>query len=451
MARARDDEPENAVLREVWRDVLRRDPHQQFFHSDVRGVLRSIGPVLVEHPEYTDVVGRLCEPERVIVFRVPWVDDSGRVRVNRGFRVQFNSALGPYKGGLRFAPSVDLDVVKFLGFEQVFKNALTGQDIGGGKGGADVDPKALSTGELMRFCQSFATELASHVGAAVDVPAGDMGVGSREIGWIYGQYQRLIGYHEPGAFTGKPAVLGGSALRPEATGYGVVYFTRRMLDDQGRDLDGARVVVSGSGSVALHAMAKVIDSGGTVVGCSDSRGSVAEPEGVDVDLLREIKGQGGSVADYAEKRSGATASEGSPFTQECDVALPCATQNEIGPDEARALVDHGCWVVAEGANGPVTPEAREILREAGVGFGPGKAANAGGVAVSALEMQQAAGRERWTAEDVDARLSTIMSDAYDRVREAAERYHGDPGDLENGANAAGFLRVAEAMTSLGVV
>ena len=304
MARARDDEPENAVLREVWRDVLRRDPHQEFFHSDVRGVLRSIGPVLVEHPEYTDVVGRLCEPERVIVFRVPWVDDSGRVRVNRGFRVQFNSALGPYKGGLRFAPSVDLDVVKFLGFEQVFKNALTGQDIGGGKGGADVDPKALSTGELMRFCQSFATELASHVGAAVDVPAGDMGVGSREIGWIYGQYQRLIGYHEPGAFTGKPAVLGGSALRPEATGYGVVYFTRRMLDEQGRDLDGARVVVSGSGSVALHAMAKVIDSGGTVVGCSDSRGSVAEPDGVDVDLLREIKGQGGSVADYAEKRSG---------------------------------------------------------------------------------------------------------------------------------------------------
>jgi glutamate dehydrogenase (NADP+) len=451
MAPERSDEPEDAALREVWRDVLRRDPHQEFFHSDVRGVLRSIGPVLLEHPEYTEIVGRLCEPERVIVFRVPWVDDAGRVRVHRGFRVQFNSALGPYKGGLRFAPSVDLDIIKFLGFEQVFKNALTGQDIGGGKGGADVDPKTLSTGELMRFCQSFATELATHVGAAVDVPAGDMGVGSREIGWIYGQYQRLIGYHEPGAFTGKPSVLGGSALRPEATGFGTVYFTRRMLAEQGRDLDGARVVVSGSGNVALFAMDKVIASGGTVVGCSDSRGSVSEPAGIDVDLLREIKGQRGSVADYAEKRSNAHTSDGSPFTQDCDVALPCATQNEIGPDEARALVENGCWVVAEGANGPVTPEAREILREAGVGFGPGKAVNSGSVAVSALEMQQNAGRERWSAQDVDERLSMIMSDAYDRVRDAAEHYHGDATDLENGANAAGFLRVAEAMTALGVV
>ncbi|MDD7935073.1 NADP-specific glutamate dehydrogenase [Actinomycetospora straminea] len=439
------------AVRHVWRDVLRRDPHQELFHADVRGALRSIAPVLVEHPEYTDVVGRLCEPERVIVFRVPWTDDHGRVRVNRGFRVQFNSALGPYKGGLRFAPTVDLDVVKFLGFEQVFKNALTGQDIGGGKGGADVDPKELSTGELMRFCQSFATELAQHVGATIDVPAGDMGVGPREIGWIYGQYQRLVGHHEPGAFTGKPAVLGGSALRPEATGFGAVYFTQRMLAEQGKDLDGARVVVSGSGNVALFAMEKVIAAGGTVVGCSDSRGSVSEPDGVDVDLLREIKGQRGSVADYAEKRSGATSGSDSAFLLECDVALPCATQNEIGTDEARALVDHGCWVVAEGANGPVRPEAREVLRAAGVGFGPGKAVNSGGVAVSALEMQQNAGRERWTAEDVDTRLQQIMSDAYDRVRDAGERYHGDPADLENGANAAGFLRVAEAMTSLGVV
>jgi glutamate dehydrogenase (NADP+) len=451
MARDRTDEPEDATLREVWRDVLRRDPHQDLFHADVRAVLRSIGPVLLEHPGYVDVVGRLCEPERVIVFRVPWVDDAGRVRVHRGFRVQFNSALGPYKGGLRFAPSVDLDVVKFLGFEQVFKNALTGQDIGGGKGGADVDPKTLSAGELMRFCQSFATEMVQHVGAALDVPAGDMGVGPREIGWIYGQYQRLAGHHEPGVLTGKPAALGGSALRPEATGYGTVYFTQRMLAEQGHDLDGARVVVSGSGNVALHAMDKVVASGGTVVGCSDSRGAVAEPDGVDVAALREVKEQGGSVADYAEKRSGATAGEGSPFTVECDVALPCATQGEIGPDEARALADHGCRVVAEGANGPVTPEARAVLREAGVGFGPGKAANAGGVAVSALEMQQAAGRERWSADEVDERLSTIMSEAFDRVRDAAERYHGDPTDLENGANAAGFLRVAEAMTALGVV
>jgi glutamate dehydrogenase (NADP+) len=454
MAHAQDGQEDDGLdeqVREVWRDVLRRDPHQELFHADVRGVLRSIGPVLAEHAEYADVVGRLCEPERVIVFRVPWVDDAGRVRVNRGFRVQFNSALGPYKGGLRFAPSVDLDVVKFLAFEQVFKNALTGQDIGGGKGGADVDPKELSAGELMRFCQSFATELARHVGAAVDVPAGDMGVGSREIGWIHGQLQRLLGRHEPGALTGKPAVLGGSALRPEATGFGTVYFTQRMLAEQGRDLDGARVVVSGSGNVALYAMDKVLASGGTVVGCSDSRGAVSEPDGVDVDALREVKSQGGSVADYAEKRSGATAVDGSPFTLDCDVALPCATQGEIGPDEARALVDTGCWAVAEGANGPVTPEARAVLREAGVAFAPGKAANSGGVAVSALEMQQAAGRERWTAEDVDERLQTIMTDAFDRVRDAAERYHGDATDLENGANAAGFLRVAEAMTALGVV
>ena len=451
MARARDDEPENAVLREVWRDVLRRDPHQEFFHSDVRGVLRSIGPVLVEHPEYTDVVGRLCEPERVIVFRVPWVDDSGRVRVNRGFRVQFNSALGPYKGGLRFAPSVDLDVVKFLGFEQVFKNALTGQDIGGGKGGADVDPKALSTGELMRFCQSFATELASHVGGAVDVPAGDMGVGSREIGWIYGQYQRLIGYHEPGAFTGKPAVLGGSALRPEATGYGAVYFTRGMLDDQGRDLDGARVVVSGSGSVALHAMAKVIDSGGTVVGCSDSRGSSPSPTASTSTSCARSRARAARWPTTPRSASGATAREGSPFTQEVRRRAALRDAERDRPRRGARARRPRVLGRRRGRQRPVTPEAREILREGGVGFGPGKAANAGGVAVSALEMQQAAGRERWSAEDVDARLSTIMSDAYDRVREAAERYHGDPGDLENGANAAGFLRVAEAMTALGVV
>ena len=454
-ARGHDDRrpaPEiRAQVREVWRDVLRRDPHQTLFHGDVLGVLRSVGPVLAEHPEYVDVLSRLCEPERQIVFRVPWTDDEGRTRVNRGFRVQFNSALGPYKGGLRFAPSLDMDTIKFLGFEQVFKNALTGQDIGGGKGGADFDPKRASPREIMRFCQSFGTELAGHVGAATDVPAGDMGVGPREIGWIYGQYQRIIGFHEPGAFTGKPAVLGGSALRPEATGYGVVYFTQRMLAEQGRDLDGARVVVSGSGNVATFAMDRAITAGATVVGCSDSRGSVSEPDGVDVDALREVKAQGGSVADYAEKRSGASTSSASPFTLECDVALPCATQNEIGPDEARTLVDNGCWVVVEGANGPVTPPARDMLRESGIGFGPGKAANAGGVAVSALEMQQNAGRERWRAEDVDESLFRIMRDIHDRARDAGERYCGDPTDYENGANAAAFLRVAEAVHSLGVV
>lgn len=456
MGRARSDDrrpaPEIAAqVRAIWRDVLRRDPHQVLFHGNVREVLTSIGPVLAEHPEYADVVARLCEPERQIVFRVPWVDDAGRTRVNRGFRVEFSSALGPYKGGLRFAPSVDLDVVKFLGFEQVFKNALTGLHIGGAKGGADLAVKEASPGEIMRFCQSFATELARHVGAWSDVPAGDIGVGSREIGWMLGQYQRVVGRHEPGAFTGKPAALGGSALRPESTGYGVVHFLLRMLAEQGRDLDGARVVVSGSGTVALHAMDKVVAAGARVVGCSDSTGSVAEPDGVDVDALREVKSQGGSVGDYAEKRSGASTSSASPFLQECEVALPCATQNEIRTDEARGLVEKGCWAVVEGANGPVTPEAREILRGGGVGFGPGKAANAGGVAVSALEMQQAAGRECWSAEEVDERLEQIMADVHDRARDAGERYCGDPSDYENGANAAGFLRVAEAVTALGVV
>lgn len=440
-----------ATLRGVWHEVLRRDPDQAQFHGAVREMLTSVGPVLAEHPQYAEVLGRLCEPERQVVFRVPWVDDAGRARVNRGFRVQFSSALGPYKGGLRFVPGLSLDVVKFLAFEQVFKNALTGQDLGGAKGGADFAVKDASPGEVMRFCQSFATELAAHVGSWTDVPAGDMGVGPREVGWMFGQYRRLVGRDEPGALTGKPAALGGSALRPEATGYGVVYFCRRMLAEQGRDLDGARVVVSGSGNVALHAMDKVVAVGGLVVGCSDSRGSVAEPDGVDVAALREVKELGGSVADYAEGRSGATTSSGSPFNTECEVALPCATQNEIGPDEARALVQHGCWTVVEGANGPVTPAARRVLREGKVVFGPGKAANAGGVAVSALEMQQAAGREQWSAEEVDDRLGTIMTEVHDRARDAGERYCDDPADYGNGANAAAFLRVAEAVQRLGVV
>jgi glutamate dehydrogenase (NADP+) len=457
MAPARDGEDRRpseaatATLREVWRDVLRRDPDQPQFRGAVREVLGSIGPVLAEHPELVEGLGRLCEPERQVVFRVPWVDDAGRARVNRGFRVQFNSALGPYKGGLRFVPGLTLDVVKFLAFEQVFKNALTGQDLGGAKGGADFAVKDASPGEVMRFCQSFATELAAHVGSRTDVPAGDMGVGPREVGWMLGQYRRLVGQDDPGALTGKPAVLGGSALRPEATGYGVVYFVQRMLAEQGRDLDGTRVVVSGSGNVALHAMAKAVAAGATVVGCSDSRGSVAEPDGIDVDALREVKDRGGSVADYAEGRSGASASSGSVFMQECDVALPCATQNEIGPEEAHRLVENGCATVVEGANGPVTPAARRILREGKVGFGPGKAANAGGVAVSALEMQQAAGREQWSAEEVDERLSVIMAEVHDRARDAGERYCDDPGDYENGANAAAFLRVAEAVHRLGVV
>lgn len=437
-------------LREVYREVLGRDRGEPLFTGAVREVLADAAPVLEEHPDLVDVLGAVCEPERLVVFRVPWTDDEGVARVNRGYRVQFNSALGPYKGGLRFSPTVDPGVIKFLGFEQVFKNALTGLELGAGKGGADFAVKDASPGELKRFCQSFMTELHRHIGPSTDVPAGDMGVGAREIGWMLGQYQRLVGRYEAGTLTGKPAALAGSRVRSEATGYGVVYFTRRMLAESGRDLDGARVVVSGTGNVARHAMAKVVESGGTVVACSDSSGALHDPDGIDVDLLVEVKDRrGGTVADYAERRSSAQVQEGSPFTVDCDVALPCATQNELDDDAARALAKGGCGVVAEGANGPVTPAARRALREAGVLYGPGKAANAGGVAVSGLEMMQNAGWTRWGAGEVDQRLDEIMSDIHDRVRDAAERYHGDPGDYERGANAAGFLRVAEAMAALG--
>lgn len=448
---ARDDTAARTV-REVYRDVLRRDPHQKQYTDGVREVLGGLAPVLVEHPALAETLARICEPERQVVFRVPWVDDQGRARVNRGFRVQFSSALGPYKGGLRFAPSLDLDVVKFLAFEQVFKNALTGLELGAGKGGSDFVTKAASDGEVMRFCQSFITELHRHIGAWTDVPAGDMGVGPRELGWMLGQYQRLAGRHESGVLTGKPAAVGGSAARSEATGYGVVYFLRRMLDVCGRDLDGARVVVSGAGNVARHAMDKVVECGATVVGCSDSTGALHDDGGIDLDLLREVKDERrGTVADYAERRSSATVTRGSPFEIACDVALPCATQNELDVDGARALVKQGCWAVAEGANGPTTGPALRVLREAGVLYGPGKAANAGGVAVSGLEMQQNTAWQHWAAQEVDTRLATVMEDIHDRVRAAAGHYHGDETDYEHGANAAGFLRVAEAVATLGVV
>lgn len=440
------------AVREVYREVLRRDGAEPLFTGAVREVLTDAGPVLAEHPELVEVLGRACEPERLLLFRVPWVDDEGRARVNRGFRVQFNSALGPYKGGLRFAPDLDAGVVKFLGFEQVFKNALTGLELGAGKGGADFAVKDASPGEVMRFCQSFMTELHRHIGAWTDVPAGDMGVGPREIGWMLGQYRRLEGRHEAGTLTGKAATLWGSRGRSEATGHGCVSFTLRMLAEQKRDLEGSRVVVSGTGNVARHAMAKVIASGGTVVACSDSSGALHDPDGIDVELLVEVKSErGGTVADYAQRRSSAEVRTGSPFTVPCDVALPCATQNELDGDAARALVENGCRLVAEGANGPVTPGARRVLREAGVLYGPGKAANAGGVAVSGLEMIQNAGWDQWDAAEVDRRLDEIMTGIHDRVRDAAERYHGDPTDYERGANAAGFLRVAEAMSALGVV
>lgn len=415
----------------------------------------SLGPVLERHPRYVDaaVLERLCEPERQIVFRVPWVDDAGRVRINRGFRVQFSTTLGPSKGGLRFHPSVNLGIVKFLGFEQVFKNSLTGMPIGGGKGGSDFDPRGRSDGEVMRFCQSFMTELARHIGEYVDVPAGDIGVGGREIGYLFGQYKRMTGRYESGVLTGKGVTWGGSLVRTEATGYGAVLFVQEMLRTANRSLDGQRVVVSGSGNVALYAVEKAQQLGAHVVACSDSRGYVVDDQGLDLPLLQQVKTvERGSLADYAERRGGSARYEPGRRVWEvgATVALPCATQNELDAADARALVDSGLVAVAEGANMPTTPEAVAVLREAGVLFGPGKAANAGGVATSALEMQQNASRDSWSFEYTEQRLAAIMRDIHDRCATTADEY-GAPGDYVLGANVAGFLKVADAMLALGVV
>jgi glutamate dehydrogenase (NADP+) len=442
-------------LGSVYDLVLRRNPGETEFHQAVQEVLQSLGPVLSRHPEYADarVIERLCEPERQIIFRVPWVDDRGDIRINRGFRVEFNSALGPYKGGLRFHPSVYLGIVKFLGFEQVFKNALTGMPIGGGKGGSDFDPKGCTDGEVMRFCQSFMTELYRHIGEYTDVPAGDIGVGAREIGYLFGQYKRITNRYESGVLTGKGTGWGGSLVRKEATGYGVVFFVEEMLRSEGGSLDGKRVVVSGSGNVAIYAAEKVHELGGTVVACSDSGGHVVEQGGLDLELLKDVKEvRRGRICDYAKERgNGAEYVEGGHIWDvPCQVALPCATENEIGEDHALALVKNGCHVVAEGANMPTTPAAVEVLRSAGVLFAPGKAANAGGVATSALEMQQNASRDSWTHEYTEQRLSQIMAGIHERCAAAAEEF-GSPGDYVVGANTSSFLQVADAMLALGVV
>jgi len=438
----------------VFDEVVLRNPGEAEFHQAVREVLESLGPVVAKHPHYGDeeVIRRLCEPERQIIFRVPWTDDAGRPQLNRGFRVEFNSALGPYKGGIRFHPSVYLGIVKFLGFEQIFKNALTGMPIGGGKGGSDFDPKGRSNGEIMRFCQSFMTELYRHLGEHTDVPAGDIGVGTREIGYMFGQYKRITNRYESGVLTGKGIGWGGSLVRTEATGYGLVYFVSEMLRRAGEDFEGKRAVVSGSGNVAIYAIEKVHQLGGTVVACSDSSGYIVDSEGIDLDLLKEIKnGHRGRVSEYAERRGTARFIEGgSIWDVPCDVALPCATQNEIGLDEAKALVAGGCRIVAEGANMPTMPDAIRFLRDAGVAFAPGKAANAGGVATSALEMQQNASRDSWTFEYTEARLADIMRSIHDRCLETAEEY-GAPHDYVTGANIAGFIQVADAMLALGHV
>ncbi|MFJ7343063.1 NADP-specific glutamate dehydrogenase [Streptomyces sp. NPDC101110] len=445
----------SAHIEAVYDNLRRRDPGEAEFHQAAQEVLHSMGPVLEAHPEYVEarVVERLCEPERQLMFRVPWVDDRGEVRVNRGFRVEFNSALGPYKGGLRFHPGVNLGIVKFLGFEQIFKNALTGMAIGGGKGGADFDPKGRSDGEVMRFCQAFMTELYRHLGEHTDVPAGDIGVGAREIGYLFGQYKRITNRYDAGVLTGKPVGWGGSHARTEATGYGAVYFAQEMLATRGRHLEGRRVVISGSGNVAVYAAEKVHAMGGLVVACSDSSGYVADEEGLDLELLKEVKEvRRDRISAYAEARPAARFSaRGSVFDVPCDIALPCATQNELNQQDAVALVKNGVLAVAEGANMPCTPGAVEVFRDARILFGPGKAANAGGVATSALEMQQNAARDSWTFERTEDRLAGIMRQVHAQCRTTAETYGGDPDDYVFGANAAGFLRVAEAMTAQGVV
>ncbi len=442
------------LLAEHYETVLQRNPGEREFHQAVLEVLGTLGPVVRKHREYVDaaIIERICEPERQLIFRVPWTDDRGQVQINRAFRVEFNSALGPYKGGMRFHPSVYLGIVKFLGFEQIFKNALTGMPIGGGKGGSDFDPKGRSDAEVMRFCQSLMTELYRHLGEYTDVPAGDIGVGGREIGYLFGQYKRITNRYESGVLTGKGLAYGGSQVRTEATGYGLVYFTEEMLRTRGQSLSGRRVVVSGSGNVAIYAAQKAIALGAQVVACSDSSGYVVDEAGLDIDLLRQVKEvDRARISAYADERASATfVAGGSVWDVPCEVALPCATQNELDGAEARTLLGNGVVAVAEGANMPCTPEAVDVLQQGGVLFAPGKAANAGGVATSALEMQQNASRDSWTFAHTEERLRDIMAGVHDRCATAAEE-HGSPGDYVAGANIAGFVKVADAMLALGVV
>jgi glutamate dehydrogenase (NADP+) len=438
----------------VFEDLRRRDPGEHEFHQSVTEVLDSIGPVLDRHPEldHHRTIERICEPERQIIFRVPWTDDEGKIQINRGYRVEFNSALGPYKGGLRFHPSVTLGTMKFLGFEQTFKNALTGMPLGGGKGGADFDPKGRSDGEVMRFCQSFMTELYRHIGEYTDIPAGDMGVGTREIGYLFGQYKRITNRYESGTLTGKGINWGGALVRTEATGYGAVIFATEMLAARGESIEGSRCSVSGSGNVAIYAMEKIQQLGGLVVTCSDSAESVHDPDGIDLDLLKKVKFiDRGRVSDYAALRPNAEVINGTGiWSVPCDLAFPCATQNELHERDAKALVANGVSAVVEGANMPTTPNAIALFAENGVAFGPAKAANAGGVATSALEMQQNASRDTWSFEYTEDRLTQIMKSIHRTCFEAAEEY-GDPGNYVLGANVVGFLRVSQAMVAMGVV
>jgi glutamate dehydrogenase (NADP+) len=438
----------------IMATVTSRNPSETEFHQAVQEVLESIEPVVRKHPELAKakVVERLVEPERQVIFRVPWVDDKGTVQINRGFRVQFSNAIGPYKGGLRFHPSVNLGIIKFLGFEQVFKNALTTTPIGGGKGGSDFDPKGKSDLEVMRFCQSFMTELFRHIGPDTDVPAGDIGVGGREIGFLFGMYKKLTNSFT-GVLTGKGIGWGGSLVRTEATGYGLVYLVTRMLQDRQTDWAGKKVIVSGSGNVAIYATQKAQQLGAKVVAMSDSNGYIVDEAGIDVELVKRIKEvERGRIKEYADTRKSAKFVEGwqGIWTVPCQVALPSATQNEIDKAAALSLVKNGCIAVGEGANMPSTPEAVEVFHKAGVSFAPAKAANAGGVATSALEMSQNSMRLDWPFAEVDARLKQIMNAIYDQCVQAAEAY-GAKGNLVVGANIAGFLKVAKAMMAQGII
>ncbi|MEV8516857.1 NADP-specific glutamate dehydrogenase [Dactylosporangium sp. NPDC051484] len=441
-------------LESIFNTVVHRNPGEHEFHQAVREVLDSVAPALDKHPDYVDakIIERICEPERQIIFRVPWEDDRGEVHINRGFRVEFNSALGPYKGGLRFHPSVYLGIVKFLGFEQIFKNALTGMPIGGGKGGSDFDPKGRSDREVMRFCQSFMTELYRHIGEYTDVPAGDIGVGGREIGYLFGQYKRITNRYESGVLTGKGLTYGGAQVRREATGYGAVFFADEMLRAVGDSFDGKRVVVSGSGNVAIYAIEKVHQLGGTVVACSDSSGYVYDEKGIDLDVLKDVKEvRRARIDEYVEARPHASFVAGRTVWEvPCQVAVPSATQNEINEADAINLINGGCLIVVEGANMPTSPEAIRAFEQAGVRFAPGKAANAGGVAASALEMQQNAIRDSWTFPYSEQRLQAIMRDIHARCHATAEEY-GMPGNYVAGANIDGFRRVAEAMLAQGLI
>ncbi len=443
-----------AAVQPVFDAVLARNPHEPEFQQAVHEVLDSIAPVLDAHPRFVDegVLERTVEPERQILFRVPWVDDLGRLQVNRGYRIQFSSVLGPYKGGLRFHPSVNLSIVKFLGFEQIFKNALTGQGIGGAKGGSDFDPHGRSDAEVMRFCQSFMNELYRHLGEHTDVPAGDIGVGAREIGYLFGQYRKITNRHESGMFTGKGVQWGGAEVRTEATGYGAVYFAEEMLAVKGDALERSRVAVSGSGNVAIFAIDKAWQRGAIPVTASDSSGTVVDDAGIDVALLREVKEiERARIEEYAARRPSARFLAGErPWQVPVDVAIPSATQNELDEADALALIGNGVRAVAEGANMPCTPAAIAAFRAAGVLFGPGKAANAGGVATSALEMSQNASRQRWSFADSEAKLHAIMKNVHDAAYHAAGRY-GSPGDYVVGANCAGFERVAHAMVAQGLI